>query len=100
MGFQISGDSELEFVSNVDANLLMEVSAGRNIDEITLSYIVIGIPPSFLCSNCKEQYAYQNECRDSCPAGSYEFTYRDSGKACRECSGALNFIPNVEEKTC
>lgn len=83
MGMKLSHSGSFGFTSSVDDNLQLKISSSHNFAEFTISYIVLGNSPAQVCSNCAETYIYKDQCVNSCPAGSYPFSYRDTGKGCR-----------------
>ena len=100
MGLRYTGKSPLGFSSDVDENLLMKISNNRNFDEITISYIVLGVPTIKSCASCPGKFVSKDACLNSCPAGSYPFKYKDNGQGCRTCSSHYNFEVNSQRNGC
>ncbi len=89
----ISSKQSLAFSSAADSSFVLTVSSSRMIDDFSIVYIAVGVLPSKHCSSCGSNLmACEGNCQSSCPAGSYAFTYRDGGVACRYCSSKLGQI--------
>jgi hypothetical protein len=89
----LSQSKPLAFTSAIDSNFVLTVSASSLVDDFSLVYIAVGVLPSQVCSNCGNGlFASGNNCISACPVGSYAFTYKDGGVACRTCSTQLGFI--------
>jgi hypothetical protein len=89
----LSLSQPLDFSSSVDSNFVLTISASALVDDFSLVYIAFGVLPSKLCSNCGNSVIANNgNCIGSCPAGTYPFSYKDGGIACRTCSKKLGLI--------
>ena len=89
----ISNTLALAFTSAVDSGFVLSVSASGVVDDFSLVYIAVGVPPSRHCSSCGSGLvASGNNCLASCGPGSFAFTYKDGGVACKTCSSKLGQI--------
>jgi hypothetical protein len=89
----LSSKQPLAFSSAADSGFVLTVSSSRTIDDFSIVYIAVGVLPGKHCSSCGSSLvACESNCQSSCPAGSYAFTYRDGGVACRSCSSKLGQI--------
>jgi len=83
----------LAFSSSIDNNFVLTVSATASVDSFSLVYIAVGVLPGQLCANCGSGLVANGaSCVSSCPIGTYAFTYKDGGVACRVCSSKLGMI--------
>lgn len=89
----LSDSQPLSLTSSVDSNLVLTVTASRVIDDFSIVYIAVGVQPSKHCSQCGSGLiANGNNCVSSCDSGSYTYTYKDGGVACRTCSSKLKQV--------
>ena len=89
----ISNTQALDFTSAVDSGFVLSVSASRVVNDFSLVYIAVGVPPSKHCSSCGSGLvASGNNCLASCGPGSFAFTYKDGGVVCKTCSSKLGLI--------
>jgi hypothetical protein len=80
----------LDFLSSVDSNFVLTISASALVDDFSLVYIAFGVLPGKLCSNCGNSViANDGNCTTTCPPGTYPFTFKDGGVSCRTCSKKL-----------
>lgn len=88
----ISGKA-ISFSSSITNDFVLTISSSIPIDSFSLVYIAVGPLPSSICANCgAENIANGNLCVSQCPTGTYSFTYKDGGVACRTCSSDLGLI--------
>ena len=88
----ISGKG-ISFASEISNDFVFSLSSSIPIDSFSLVYIAIGPYPSKVCANCGAQNIINgNVCVASCPAGTFAYTYKDGGVACRTCPKALGLI--------
>ena len=86
----LSAPQPLDFTSAIDDQFVLTISASSLADDFSLVYIALGVLPGKHCSNCGNSIIANNgNCVSSCPAGSFPFTYKDGGVACRTCSKKL-----------
>lgn len=89
----LSNSQALSFSSAADSNFVLTVSASRTVDDFSIVYIAVGILPSKHCSACGSGLlACGSNCQTTCTGGSFPFTYKDGGIACRTCSAKLGQI--------
>ena len=95
MHMEVSGNSPLGFLSEVDTYLYLKIATNRVFDAFSLAYIIIGVPPASICANCNNgSYIFGDTCIAQCPIGTFLHQYRDNGKACRTCPAHFNFVVN------
>ena len=83
----------LAFSSSIDSNFVLTVSASSSVDSFSLVYIAVGVLPGQHCASCGSGLVANGaSCVSSCPTGTYAFTYKDGGVACRVCSSKLGMI--------
>ncbi len=86
----LSSSQPLDFTSAIDDQFVLTISASSLVDDFSLVYIALGVLPGKHCLNCGNSIIANNgNCVSSCPAGSFPFTYKDGGVACRTCSKKL-----------
>jgi hypothetical protein len=83
----------IAFSSSIDNNFVLTVSASAPVDSFSLVYIAVGVLPGQHCASCGSGLVANGaSCVSSCPVGTYAFTYKDGGIACRVCSSKLGMI--------
>ena len=56
-----------------------------NDKEFYISYIIVGVNPSSVCSGCSNTLINGDNCVVICPNNTYVVSYKDGGKGCRSC---------------
>ena len=100
VSFELSGDEPLTLSSFFTARFVLGLTTTRMFENLVFTYIVFGISPSKACENCNQSVIFNQFCLNACPPNTYEFTYRDGGKGCRQCETSLGYILNIETDTC
>lgn len=86
----VGSTQPLSFETVLDNSFLCEVKASRLVDEFGMVYIAVGVAPSKVCGRCGNSIiANENDCVTKCPDGTFTYTYKDGGVACRVCGDGL-----------
>jgi hypothetical protein len=89
----LTSSTPLDFTSQIDNNFVLTISSSSLIDNFALIYVTFGVLPGKLCDDCGDGLVANGaECVSACPVGTYSFSYKDGGVACRTCSSKLGLI--------
>lgn len=61
----------INFSTSIDNDFVYTVTMGNTFDAV-FNYILIGPQTKDICQDCAEKYAYDEQCVESCPSGTYQ----------------------------
>lgn len=98
--FKSALNEPFTFTSGIDEDFILTYEAKGNTVDFFITYLVFGMAPGKLCSDCTDKLAYNSRCVRTCPIDSYPFTYRDQGRGCMKCSAKINEYLNADRSGC
>lgn len=96
----LQDSSSVSFDMTIDDNFILSLAANSVIDQLTVFYLIFGVPASDQCPYDTAKYVYQSSCVSQCPTGTYLYIYSNRGYACRTCSALMNLVLNSDKTGC
>lgn len=97
---RLSSSGAASFSSSITNDFYLKIESLVPFKEFYISYIIVGVNPSSVCSGCSDTLINGDNCVVICPNNTYVVSYKDGGKGCRSCPDSFNLVVNQNKNGC